>query len=134
MLFAADTETEGAQITCISIASSAGEALVIPFWDKTKPEWSYWGEAEERQVWDLLQVFVEDPMVNLCWQNGLYDFQYLTPMKLRIHRSTEDTMLLHHALYPEMQKGLGFLGSVYSNETSWKLMRRWKPDSEKRDE
>jgi hypothetical protein len=32
-------------------------------------------------------------------------------------------MLLHHALYPEMQKGLGFLGSIYSNEPAWKLLR-----------
>jgi hypothetical protein len=32
-------------------------------------------------------------------------------------------MLLHHALQPESEKGLGFLGSVYTNEASWKLMR-----------
>ena len=35
----------------------------------------------------------------------------------------DDTMLLHHALYPEMLKGLGFLGSIYSDEISWKQMR-----------
>jgi len=32
-------------------------------------------------------------------------------------------MLAHHALQPESEKGLGFLGSVYTNEPSWKLMR-----------
>jgi len=32
-------------------------------------------------------------------------------------------MLLHHAMQPEMEKGLGFLGSLYTNEPSWKFMR-----------
>lgn len=134
LLCAADTETEAGQITCISLALSPDEALVIPFWDKTIPGYSYWSEGEELVVWDLLQRFLEDSRVQLLWQNGLYDFQYLNPMKIKLHRSTEDTMLLHHSLYPEMQKGLGFLGSLYTNEASWKLMRRWKSDSEKRDE
>jgi hypothetical protein len=46
---------------------------------------------------------------------------------------TADTMLLHHAMYPELPKSLGFLGSIYTNESAWKLMRQ---DSEelKRDE
>jgi len=43
-------------------------------------------------------------------------------------------MLLHHALYPELPKGLGFLGSIYTNEASWKLMRRERSDTVKRDE
>ena len=42
-------------------------------------------------------------------------------------------MLLHHALYPEMLKGLGFLGSIYSEEIAWKSMRT-KGDNLKRDE
>jgi hypothetical protein len=33
-----------------------------------------------------------------------------------------------------MNKGLGFLASIYSNESSWKLMRRRKADTEKADE
>jgi hypothetical protein len=46
---------------------------------------------------------------------------------------TADTMLLHHSMYPELPKSLGFLGSIYTNEAAWKLMRR---DAEelKRDE
>ena len=41
-------------------------------------------------------------------------------------------MLKHHAINPELEKGLGFLGSVYSYEPAWKLMR--KNDSTKRGE
>jgi hypothetical protein len=44
-------------------------------------------------------------------------------------------MLMHHAYQPEMEKGLGFMGSVYTNEGSWKLMRRHRKDeTTKRDE
>lgn len=134
ILVACDTETEAGQITCISFAPLKYNAMVIPFWDKTQPGWSYWPESEERVIWDLIQQFMESSCVRLLWQNGLYDFQYVMPMKIRVSRSTEDTMLLHHSLFPELQKGLGFLGSLYTNEASWKLMRRWKSDSEKKDE
>lgn len=134
LLIACDTETEARQITCLSLAADRDCALVIPFWDKQKPGWSYWSQSDEEYIWEMLQFLLESPRVQLLWQNGMYDFQYITPMKIKVHRSTEDTMLLHHALYPEMQKGLGFLGSLYTNEASWKLMRSWKSDSEKRDE
>lgn len=134
VLCAADTETEAGQITCISFANNRNEAIVIPLWDKTKPGWSYWSEDEERLVWEQIQSFMESSQIKLLWQNGLYDFQYLMPMGIRVHQSTEDTMLLHHSMFPELQKGLGFLGSLYTNESSWKLMRSWKQDSEKRDE
>jgi hypothetical protein len=55
-------------------------------------------------------------------------------MGFQINNMLHDTMLLHHSLFPEMLKGLGFLGSVYTNEQSWKLMSRPKTDTEKRDE
>ena len=43
-------------------------------------------------------------------------------------------MLMSHALYPELQKGLGFLGSVWTDEPAWKLMRSSKSTETKRDE
>jgi DNA polymerase I-like protein with 3'-5' exonuclease and polymerase domains len=66
---------------------------------------------------------LESPVTKV-FQNGLYDLQYIYQMGIRPRNCTEDTMLMHHALYPEMKKGLEFLGSVYTNEASWKLMRK----------
>jgi hypothetical protein len=60
----------------------------------------------------------------LLFQNGMYDMQYLIRMGFNLRYAREDTMLLHHSLYPEVQKSLGFLGSIYTNEQSWKLMGR----------
>jgi hypothetical protein len=41
---------------------------------------------------------------------------------------------LHHALFPELPKSLGFMGSIYTNESSWKLLRERKSDSNKRED
>jgi DNA polymerase I-like protein with 3'-5' exonuclease and polymerase domains len=68
------------------------------------------------------------------FQNGVYDLQYLLRMGLTVNNCAHDTMLLHHSLFPEMKKGLGFLASIYSSEASWKLMRHEKADTVKRDE
>ena len=68
------------------------------------------------------------------FQNGMYDLQYIFRWGIKTRNAAHDTMLLHHSLYPEMRKGLGFLGSIYSNEAAWKMMGRPKADTVKRDE
>ena len=45
----------------------------------------------------------------------------------------EDTMVMHHAMEPEIQKKSGHLGSVYTDEPAWKLMRL-KTDYKKDDQ
>ena len=132
--YAVDIETASKQITCIGFARSPSDALVIPFWDKTRPDWSYWGHEHELVAWRLVQDLLECPIPKI-FQNGLYDLQYLVRMGFRPRACIHDTMLMHHAMYPELQKGLGFLGSIYSNEVAWKLMNRKRADEvEKKDE
>jgi DNA polymerase I-like protein with 3'-5' exonuclease and polymerase domains len=58
------------------------------------------------------------------FQNGMFDINYLTRAGIYVRNCAHDTMLLHHVLYPELPKGLGFLGSIYSNESAWKLLRK----------
>lgn len=129
-----DIETEAGQITKIGFARSPYESMVIPFWDRGKPGYSYWPDAaSERAAWDCTERLLHYN-TDKVFQNGIYDVQYLTKYGIRPTRMTEDTMLKHHSLFPEMQKGLGFLGSIYTNEQSWKLLRKRKADSEKKDE
>lgn len=129
-----DIETFGGQIKCIGFARSISEAIVIPFMDKRKPGWSYWPTiGQEQRAWRCVQRLLECS-IDKVGQNFLYDLQYICKLGLRPRALKDDTMLLHHSLFPEMQKGLGFLGSIYTNEASWKLMRRQKADTEKRDE
>lgn len=146
---ACDTETSAGIIDTISFATSSSNALVIPLGPHrfrsgtnfitilpvrdgvSSP--SYWTLSEERRVWQLVFQLLESPIPKL-FQNGLYDLQYLLKLGCHPRACLEDSMLLHHALYPEMQKSLGFLGSIYTNEASWKLLRKQRADTEKRDE
>jgi hypothetical protein len=45
-------------------------------------------------------------------------------MGIPVPFASDDTMLLHHALQPELDKGLAFLGSIYTNEAAWKFQRK----------
>lgn len=130
----ADIETGAGQIKCISFAKSKGEAMVVSFVDQGKPGYSYWDDPrDEAQAWDCVRALLESNIPKVG-QNFIYDLQYLTRVGIRPRNCIQDTMLLHHSMFPELQKGLGFLGSIYSDEFSWKLMRRQRPDTEKRDE
>jgi len=129
-----DIETGAGMIKCISFAVTIDEALVIPFVDLSNPSGSYWPTLEaELAAWSIVQELLVHPCPKVG-QNFIYDLQYITRMGILPCNCTEDTMLLHHALYPEMKKGLGFLGSIYTDESSWKLLRRKRPDTEKKDE
>lgn len=122
-ILSCDIETEKKQITSIAFSTSSLIGFTIPIWNKEEPNWSYWPEEEECVIWqDIADLLQSHPKV--LFQNGLYDVQYLWRMLVRVPNFTEDTMILHHSLYPEMPKGLEFLGSIYTNEISWKRMRQ----------
>src|SRR5271167_3016000 len=127
---AVDIETADMMITCIGFAASPEQALVVPFRDLRKPDGNYWASEEaEIGAWNLVQDILRLPAVKI-FQNGLYDLQYIWRTGLSCLNATADTMLLHHSLYPEMSKGLGFLGSLYSSESSWKLMHKRSRDED----
>lgn len=121
--YAVDIETFQGQISMIGFARSFNDAIVIPFLDEQKPNYNYWASSQdEAKAWRLVEKICNSPIPKV-FQNGIYDLSYLLRAGLRPAMCQGDTMLLHHALYPEMLKGLGFLGSVYSDELAWKSMR-----------
>jgi hypothetical protein len=131
--YAVDIENHTKMIDMVGFARSHDDAIVIPFFDENKPGGSYWPTViEEMDAWKLLDRALRKPVPKI-FQNGIYDLTHLLRAGLRPTMCEHDTMLLHHALYPEMLKGLGFLGSIYSDERPWKLMRG-KGDTLKRDE
>ena len=119
-----DIETSGEQITCIGFAPSPRVSLVIPFVDIRREKGNYWPDLQtELRAWAFVRKVLDTPIPKVA-QNGLYDITFLwKSYGIPVRNFAHDTMLLHHALQPESQKGLGFLGSVYTNEASWKLMR-----------
>ncbi len=121
------------QITCISFSPDEKIALVIPFVDLRKPDRSYWKTAEEEvEAWQYVRAICALPNPKLG-QNFDYDFKWLYDMGIPVRNALHDTRLMHHALYPELPKDLGFLGSIYAqSEAAWKTYRPMK--SEKREE
>lgn len=117
-----DIETVGTQITCIGFAPNPHSALVIPLFRGHNQ--SYWSTLdEERAALGYVRRWLK--LKPCVFQNGLYDMSVLWRYYgLALGHPTEDTMLMHHAWQPELEKGLGFLGTLYTDEVSWKHMRK----------
>lgn len=121
---AADIETKQDQITCIGFAPSTDTAIVIPFFLESGK--NYWSTLQEELIaWSYVRHWLA--MKPTTFQNGLYDINFLwSRYGIPVPLASEDTMLLHHAMQPELNKGLGFLASVYTEEASWKFMGKGK--------
>lgn len=130
--FAVDIETARGQITCVGFGTRT-HAISIPFWDQRKIGWSYWTEtANELKAWGLVKELCALPAAKIL-QNGMYDMQWLwKQLGITPRGDIEDTMLMHHSMFPEMQKSLGFLGSIYTNESAWKKMKKKRSTQQKK--
>ena len=124
-----DIETKGTMITCVGFAPSPNRAIVVPFYDELQPDGNYWRtKREEFLAWSWVRRMLKSGK-RLGGQNFQYDMQYLwRTMGIKCPDFTDDTMLMHHALFPEMRKGLGFLASLYTDELPWKFMHKVKAD------
>lgn len=129
---AADIETKGDQITCIGFAPDPWSAIVIPFYAPSYPGCNYWPTLEdELAAWAFVRRWLA--LYPTVFQNGMFDIHFLwRRYGIPALKARKDTMLIHHAMQPEMEKGLGFLGTLYTSEASWKFMR--KSDTAKKGE
>ena len=125
-ILSVDIETSGNSITCIGFSPRPDIALVVPFTDSRRKTRSYWPTIQaEMEVWRFVKQVLGVPKPPKLFQNGLYDIAFLwRSVGIPVYGASEDTMLLHHALQPESLKGLGFLGSIYTDQDSWKQMRK----------
>jgi uracil-DNA glycosylase len=129
---AVDIETAQDLVTCIGFAPSPYRSLVIPFWDPRRGG-NYWPTGDyERQAWGAVRRILHSHVPKV-FQNGLYDIHWLWKQCGIAPRNCQhDTMLLAHALHPELQKGLAFLASVYADAPAWKAefkTRTWKKEA-----
>jgi len=116
-----DIETGWGQITCIGFAPSPFACLVVPIFYENV---SWWSETDEVEVWKFIRRVLRRPSRKIG-QNFLYDLQWLLRQRINVNMlESDDTMLMHHALYPELEKSLGFLGATYCNDSAWKQLKR----------
>lgn len=120
-----DIETISTAISCIGFGVLKSLSFVIPFYNPDKPNNTHWPDLEtEVWVWDkVAEILTTHP--NVLGQNFLFDMHYLwRSYGIPVPGHRNDTMLAHHALQPEMKKGLGFLASIYTTQNNWKMMRK----------
>ena len=114
-----DIETASGEITCIGFAPNEKRAMVIPF--KTKDNKDYWDYITELTVWNRIKRILSNPNITKVAQNQTYDISWLRhKYKIEVKGTVHDTMHAQHSLQPEMEKSLGYLGSIYTNEGAWK--------------
>lgn len=120
---AVDIETTGfnarhGEIVCIGLARSDTDALVIPY--LTSRGRRYWLPGEEREIRALLDRAFSH--CGLYFQNALFDVSWLRRAGFAIggENVTHDSLLLHHALSPELPHNLGFIVSQYGATPYWK--------------
>lgn len=129
-----DIETSKGQITCIGFAPSTDLAVVVPFFDMRQSSGSYWPDGpSELLAWGIVRNVLDLPCPKVG-QNGLYDLNFLwARYGIPVRDYRHDTMLLSHALQPELSKGLAFLGSIWTAEPAWKLQRSKNLETIKRE-
>jgi len=126
-LLALDIETANGQISEISFASDANNAIHIPFFWKDSGRYKqYWpNSATEEEAWKFVKHVCECTTPKLV-QNGIqFDCYWLAKvMNIVVRNVKEDTMVKAHCWQPEFEKSLSFLGSVFLDEMSWKGIRK----------
>lgn len=116
-----DIEVLNFEVSCISFSSSPDLACVIPVGDR-------WSLDEEVAIWRGIQRVLGNPASTKIIQNAMFDIPFLlTRNGITVRGPIHDTMVGHSILYPELQKGLGFLGSIYcGSQEYWKDTVKFK--------
>ena len=109
-----DIETDkNLKMTCIGMATSATEAICIPFILNGKP---YWTVEQEAKILKKLTEVLETN--RLLGQNAVhFDHKVLVQNYNILPNFIDDTMYAHWECYPELQKSMPFLNSLYTDNT-----------------
>lgn len=127
VLTGCDIETTGfgvnSRLVMIGLAESDEKGICIPFLkhkdegDKGAP---YWSLSDERRVKSIVQEWLLS--APSMWHNALFDIRYLSNHGWEVNWDMvkHDTMLLNHAISPELKHDLGFVTSIYGRTPYWK--------------
>ena len=114
-IWAIDIEVMNFEVSAVGFAPATNLAISFPL------SGQHWTEDEECVVWRWMNQLLNSKCRKVL-QNGIFDINFLaTQCAIHVSEPIEDTMIAHHVMYPEMLKGLGFLGSMYCNSQEyWK--------------
>jgi uracil-DNA glycosylase family 4 len=105
-------------ITCFSLCDTPVSGIVIPLWHKGT---HYWSEEEEVQIWSAVAKLLADPSVPKTAHNAFYElFMFMWRHRCLIRNLAHDTMMLCWEAAPELERGLGVVASIYTEEPFYK--------------
>jgi uracil-DNA glycosylase family 4 len=115
-----DIEVLNFELACIGFSDNPKIACAIPVAGR-------WTERDEMILWRAMQKLLKKPMPKVG-QNLIFDVHFLlSRCGIEVAGPFEDTMVAHSILYPELRKGLDFLGSLYCGQQEyWKSMVRFE--------
>jgi len=111
-------DIEGVEsMSCISIAKSETDVISIPLVDS---HGDYFTPDQEVRIIRALALLLENPAQEHVAQNGIYDMDFLfTQYGIRV-KNLQDSMIAHAICFPDYQKGLGLLTSLYTDMNYYK--------------
>jgi DNA polymerase-1 len=115
-----DIETGSEQILCLGFGWSFEDSICIPICYSGN---NWWGLDEEVAIIKQIKKLFLNPKVKFIAQNAQFDMIYLADKwGVEVTNLWMDTMVAFHCVYPELEKGLGFINSVYTNRPYYKDM------------
>jgi len=108
-----DIECNKQELTCIGFAKETNKAYVIPL--------NKMHSGEYARAIRVINAVLKSPVKKVA-QNGSFDITYLAYYNnIQVNNFAFDTMLAMHSMYSNLPKGLGVLGSVFTNCEPWKM-------------
>ncbi len=111
-MIAFDIEVSSEEVSHVSLATSATDAICIPFYESGG---DYFDANQEGEVWRLLGKLLSNPDIVKLGQNIIFDTTFVNRKYGICLRPVEDTMVAAGILFPDYPKGLDFLVSIYCN-------------------
>lgn len=119
-----DIEGGVSRMPCCSFAVSDALSIIVPF--ENLDGTSFWQtEDEEFEITKRFVAIMADSQIHKIFQNGLYDrFVLQYGHDTFVAGNTDDTMLQFWEMYCELEKSLGFQGSILTKEQYYKFERK----------
>lgn len=109
--------------SCISIATSPFQCFIVPL--TVSNGTSFWSVDDECDILTSLSDVLADGAIPKILQNSLYDrFVLQYSYGIIIFGTVDDTMLKAWEKQNELEKGLGFLCSIYTRQPYYKSDRK----------
>lgn len=103
------------KIMVVGFALDWQRAISFPFFSKGMVP--YWNHRDSGRARKILQELLSFPCI---FQNSLFDIPHLQAAGYMVPNLAHDTLLLHHAIHPELPHTIGYIVSVYGSTPYWK--------------